>query len=42
MFATALWVAAPLAHAMYMDEFQGLTFTFDQLNDPRQSRGLIG
>jgi len=30
MFATALWVAAPLANATYMDSFQGLTFTFDQ------------
>jgi hypothetical protein len=42
MFATALWVAAPLAHAMYMDEFQGLTFTFDQLDADTLSFDIAG
>lgn len=43
MFATALWVAAPLANATYMsDPFQGLTFTFDQTDADTLSFNIAG
>jgi hypothetical protein len=42
LVATALWVAAPLANATYMDTFQGLTFTFEQLSDTQLSFNIAG
>jgi hypothetical protein len=42
MFATALWVTAPFAHATYMDSFQGLTFTFDQTDIDTLSFSIDG
>ena len=42
IFATALWVASPLAHAIYMDSFQGLTFTFDQTDADTLSFNIAG
>ena len=42
LFATALWVAAPLANANYMDTFQGLTFTFDQTDSNTLTFSITG
>jgi len=42
MFAIALWVTSPLANAIYMDSFQGLTFTFDQTTTTQLSFNIAG
>jgi hypothetical protein len=42
MFAIALWVTSPLANAIYMDSFQGLTFTFDQTDADTLSFNIAG
>jgi hypothetical protein len=42
MFAIALWVTSPLANAIYMDSFQGLTFTFDQTDSDTLSFNIAG
>lgn len=42
MFAIALWVTSPLANAIYMDSFQGLTFTFDQTTTTQLSFKIAG
>jgi len=42
MFAIALWVTSPFANAIYMDTFQGLTFTFDQLDADTLSFNIAG
>jgi hypothetical protein len=42
MFAIALWVTSPLANAIYMDSFQGLTFTFDQTDADTLSFNITG
>ena len=42
MFAIALWVTSPLANAIYMDSFQGLTFTFDQIDADTLSFNIAG
>jgi len=42
MFAIALWVTSPLANAIYMDSFQGLTFTFNQEDANTLSFNIAG